>query len=148
MKTALGTREWWERLSNEPSMLAAEVCSINIANLDVALQKHPALRAWVNAAHESARIAEERALWDVTRAKAMAMLEARETADASGKSKTVQVLDAEVNVNENVVAAMDRLLAAQEKRGALRAMTSALEDRKDMLIQISSNRRKEQTENR
>ena len=38
---------------------------------------------------------------------------------------------------------MGALLDQQEKRGALRAMSDALEDRKDMLIQIAAKQRKE-----
>lgn len=147
MAVELGSEEFWRRLAVEPTRLAAEVCFVDVTNLDATLQKHPSLRAWINAAYESARIEEERARWDVTRARALQMLAAKSALDEhTGKYKSVVVLEAEVDGSERVKETMDTLLAAQEKRGALRAMAQALEDRKDMLIQISAKQRQEMRE--
>lgn len=142
----LGTKEFWDRLRNDPALLASEVCTIDIANLDQTLQIQPALRAWVNATYEVARIAEERLKWEVTKAKAVAHLKVRREVDPTTKkviSKTVGQLGAEVDLDENVQHAIAALLEQQETRAALRAMTDALEDRKDMLIQIAAKQRKE-----
>ena len=142
--TELGSVEFWERVENDPERLAMEVCKVDLVNLEQMLQKHPSTRAWVNAAHEVARIDEERARWHVTKARAEALLAAKSVPDPhTGKPKTVNVLDAEVECVESVRAATEELLAAQEKRGALRAMADALEDRKDMLIQIAAKQRQE-----
>lgn len=62
----LGSAEFWQRLASEPNRLAAEICFVDVVNLDETLQKHASLRAWVNASHETARIQEERARWEVT----------------------------------------------------------------------------------
>lgn len=142
----LGSLEFWEQLAKNPTTLAATVCTIDVVNLNETLQRHPALRAWVNAAHEAARIAEARAEWEVTKARARALLVLRNLTDANGSKKTVQVLEAEVEDHEQVQGATQRWLDAQEKRGALRAMADALEDRKDMLIQIAAKQRQEQRE--
>ena len=140
----LGDEAFWASLTNDPARLAAEVCSIDLVNMEETLQKHASLRAWVNGAHEVARIAEERAKWDETRMRATVLLEAKRELDANtGKHKTVAVLEAEVIINQRVVDAMTVLFTQQEKRGALRAMSNALEDRKDMLIQIAAKQRKE-----
>lgn len=143
--TPLGSKEWWDRFSIEPQKLAAEVCMVDVVNLDLTLQGHPSLRAWVNAVHEGARIEEEQAKWRVTKARALAFLKGKGSPDPdTGKGKTVDTLNAEADSDESVVQAQEELFAIQKKRGSLRAMADALEDRKDMLIQIAAKRRKEQ----
>lgn len=140
----LGSIQFWQALDTDPNGLAAQVCGIDLVDLDGTLQRHPALRAWLNAAHETAKMAEERAEWELTCERARALLEAKSTLDPhTGKSKTVDVLKAETEVNEKVGAAQASVWAAQKKRGALRAMTSALEDRVHMLVQLSANQRAE-----
>jgi hypothetical protein len=140
----LGSEEFWQQLGTNPARLAAAVCFVDVIRLEETLQRHPSLRAWVNATHEVARLAESRAEWELNKARAVALLESRAQADAqTGKAKTVDVLRAESEVAPAVVAAQQELFAAQEKRGALRAMADALEDRKDMLIQLSARQRQE-----
>lgn len=142
--TELGSPEFWARLKTEPEALAAAICSVDVQNLDLTLQQHAGLRAWVNAAHEVARIAEERAQWEVTKTRAGMLLAAKAEKDShTGKDKTVAVLNAEVDVNGAVVTAEGVYLDAQEKRGVLRAMSNALEDRLQMLIQLSAKQRQE-----
>lgn len=143
-KTELGSAEFWERLTDDPAKLAAEVCLIDVAKLDDMLQRHPSLRAWINAAHEVARIGEERAKWELTKTKARVYLASKSEKDGhTGKAKTVGVIDAEVDSNEEVQKATAALLDSSQKRAALRAMADGLEDRKDMLIQIAAKRRLE-----
>jgi hypothetical protein len=137
--TSLGSPDFWKRLADEPARLAAEVCFIDVANLEQTLYKHAALYAWVCASHEVARIAEERLRWEVTKARARALMRARETEER----KTVQSIAAEVELDETVQETTEDLLSAQDKRGALRAMVDALEHRKDMLLQISAKQRQE-----
>lgn len=140
----LGSVEFWDKLAADPAHLASAVCMIDITDLDLTLQFHAALHAWINAAHEVARVEEERTRWNLTRERALALLHARSGLDqTTGKAKTVDVLAAEADVAPAVQQANEELLAAMEKRGALRAMASALEDRKDMLIQIAAKRRAE-----
>lgn len=144
MTTELGSDAFWDRLDADPARLAAEVCAVDLVRLDETLQRHPALRAWVNAAHEAARIAEERAKWELTKARASALVRARAELDpVSKKAKAVAVLEAETELDAAVMELTAALLAAQERRGALRAMADALEDRKDMLIQIAAKARQE-----
>ncbi len=140
----LGDATFWASLQEDPAKLAAEVCSIDLVNMEETLQRHASLRAWVNAAHEVARIAEEKAKWELTRTEAEVLLERkRELDEQTGKWKTIAALEAEVRVSLRVGTATEDLFEQQEKRGALRAMSSALEDRKDMLIQLAAKRRKE-----
>lgn len=140
----LGDKEFWDRLSLEPEKLAAEICSVDVVNLEQTLQQQSALRAWVNAAHESARIQENKAEWELTKWRARAMLTAKETKDPhTEKAKIADVLKAEVETHIEVVRCTEELFAAQEKRGVLRAMSGALEDRLQMLIQLSAKQRQE-----
>jgi hypothetical protein len=120
------------------------VCAIDLVDLEATLYKHPGLRAWANAAHEVARVAEERAKWRVTTLRARKMLEAKTTPD--GKSKTVSLLAAEVDTDPEVQAAETAWYDSMDERGALRAIASALEDRLQMLIQIAAKRRQETRE--
>jgi hypothetical protein len=139
----LGDTAFWNRLQENPAELAAEVCKIDIAHLDETLQKHAALRAWVSAAYETARIGEARLEWEDVKTRARLMLEVPRMDPQTGKPKTMTVINAEVELVPVVMDVMERLLAQQEVRGALHAMTRALEDRKDMLIQIAAKQRKE-----
>lgn len=132
--TDLGSNEFWERIQREPARLAAEVCFVDVVNLVETLQKHPGLRAWVNAQHEVARIEEERAKWELTKARARALLDAKGTVDER---------KAAAEIAPAVIAAQEALFGTQEKRGALRAMADALEDRLQMLIQIAAKQRQE-----
>lgn len=140
----LGSQDFWDRLEHDPSRLAAEICSIDVVNLDLTLQQQAALRAWVNAQHEAARIREAECEWEVTKARARALLKAREIIDPfTGKSKIADVLKAEVELDALVMKWEKFLSALQVKRGVLRAMSGALEDRLQMLIQISAKQRAE-----
>jgi len=141
----LGSAEFWDRLKQSPEALAAIVCMIDMEDLDRTLQRHASLVAWINAAFERARIEEEQLRWEVTKARASALLLAREVPDKiTGKPKTVDVLNAEAEVSLELAAANNKLVESLWKRGALKAMCKALEDRKDMLVQISAKRRQEQ----
>ena len=138
----LGTEEFWARIRTDPAQLAAEVCSINIAKLDETLERHASLRAWVNAAFEVARINEARAKWEQTKAQARATI----TIKQSKPSATVQMVEAERDLDPAIENATEHLFTQQEIRGGLHAMVSALEDRRDMLIQIAAKQRKEMQE--
>lgn len=140
----LGSPEWWEQLTEYPALMATQVCEIDMSDFEGMLERHASLHAWVNATHEAARVEEDRAQWEVTREQAMQTLHFKGVPDATtGKLPTVEVLKAEVNASEQVKAAMEKLFDAQQKRGALRAMADALEDRLQMLIQLSALRRRE-----
>lgn len=143
----LGSREFWQQLKDSPEALAAEVCSIDTSDLEQTMKHHPALVAWVVAAYEAARIGEEKAKWILTRTKATALLDAKKDKDPqSGKSKTVAVLESEVEDDDRVQKAQMDLLDAQQIRGSLKAMADTMRDRRDMLVQISAKQRDEQRE--
>ncbi len=140
----LGTIDFWDQLIKNPAKLAREVCTIDVISLDKTLQEHPALRAWINASFEAARIEEEKGKWDVTKTRAMVLYAAsRENDEKTGKTKTLAVLEAEVDCNPKVQAAVEKLHHLQEVRGSLKAMADALSDRKDMLVQIAAKQRRE-----
>lgn len=141
----LGSPQFWDALKTNPEQLAVTVCSINAADLDRTLQEHPALVAWVVAAHESAKIVEARARWELTKAEAIVTLRAKAQDDPdTEKPKTIQVLRAEVDASPEVGEATDHLFTTQERTAALRAMVEALRDRRDMLVQLAAKQRDEQ----
>lgn len=144
LELELGSPEFWKRLADDPRAVAAQVCSIDLVNIEQTMQHHSALRAWLNAAHESARIDEMSAEFEQTRARARAMIKAQESLSAvTGKAKTVDVLKAEVELAPEVIDADKAYVAARERTGALKAMSSAGEDRLQMLIQLASRQRAE-----
>lgn len=146
-QTELGSKEFWQRLREDPKALAVEVCTVSLVDLDKTLYEHSGLRAWVNTAYENARTAKAQAEWKVTKTRASVLLNAKATLDAqTNKPKTVDAVKAEVDNDPTVDAAENELLQADEKCGSLKAMANALEDRLQMLIQISANRRKERDE--
>lgn len=143
----LGSDAFWRQLESNPMNLAREVAEIDLIDLETTLQQHPALRAWVNAAYETARIEEERAKWELGKVKADILLRAKAESDPdTGKAKTVGVIDAEVNADPSVQEFEDALMAVSQKRGVLQAISRALEDRKDMLIQIAAKHRQESSD--
>lgn len=145
----LGSPGFWNQLRDDPRALATAVCSVSVVDLEQTMAQHSALRAWVNSAHEGARIEEARKELEDTRARARALLAAKSTLDAmTNKAKIADVLKAEVELDPAVVATADALLDAQQSRGALRAMADALEDRLQMLIQLSARQREELRDNR
>lgn len=140
----LGSKVFWERLASDPKKLAAEVCMVDTVDLEKTLQRQSSLHAWVNAAHESARIELERMKWEETKARARALLIAKESKDPNTeKAKIAEVLKAEVEIDPAVIAATEAVFTADRNRGGLRAMSSALEDRLQMLIQLSAKQRQE-----
>lgn len=141
----LGSAEFWDALATEPEKLAAAVCFVDVVKLDETLQHHAALHAWIAAAHEIARIEEEKAKWEATRTHAEQLLLAREEPDPiTQKAKTVDVIKAQADDSKALQEAMTAQFAAGRKRAVLRAMDKALEDRKDMLVQLSARQRREQ----
>lgn len=140
----LGTSEFWQHLKDDPAGLARQLCTIDMVNLDRTLEQHPALRAWINAAYEVARVEEEKCKWTLTKAEAIAtLLFAKEKDPLTKKAKLATIIKAEVSNDLEVKRAMNKLHAQMEIRGALKAVVDALADRKDMLVQISANQRKE-----
>lgn len=140
----MGSPAFWQRLANDPRLLAAQVCSIDAVNIELTCQQHAALRAWVNAAYEVARTEEMKAEFEQTRARARALLEAQKTLSAAtGKPKTVDVMKAEMELTAEVIAADDAYLVAREKVAALKAMSNAGEDRLQMLVQLAARQRQE-----
>lgn len=143
--TELGSVAFWNLLKLQPESLARSICTINLNNLEQELEQHPAIRAWVTAAYETARIKEEQAKWELTKIRSRTLLNAKEEKDSiSGKAKTIQQLDAEVDIHQEVIDATTKYYEASTISGVLKAMTKGLEDRKDMLIQLAVRQREEQ----
>lgn len=136
----LGSTEFWHRLREDPSRLCYEICLIDLTRLDITLAQHPALVAWVNAQHETARINEARAKLEVTKERARAVLRAR-AARAEGDPQSVVAANAKLDTE---VEEKERLwLAWQTQRGVLKALMEALDDRESLLVQLSVRNRGE-----
>lgn len=143
---AIGDDAWWERLAEDPKRMAAEVCHIDVVNLDKTLRQHASKRAWFNAAHETARIEEAQAEFEVVKARARAVLRSKEGQAPGlkrGQGKSVEIIKAEAETDAEYITAMEIYLDARRRRAALKAISEALEDRLQMLMQISANQRKE-----
>lgn len=136
--------EFWHRLKEEPRAVAAEVCFVNMKDLDGTMQRHAALHAWIGTAFENARVEEEETKWELEKAQGRALLAAKKTKDPdTNRAKTAGVLKAEVVLDEAVQTAQRAVFAASRKFGALKSMERSLNGRKDLLIEIARRQRHE-----
>ena len=94
VRPELGSDEFWAQLSTTPEHLAAAICMVDVANLDQTLERHPPLRAWVNAAVVMAKIELDRAKWEETKARARAMLRVKEVDDSTPDKKKAAPVEA------------------------------------------------------
>lgn len=147
MSIELGSKQFWTELDRDPNQLASSVLSVDATRMSETLQQHPSLRAWLISAYETAAIETEQAETRLTKAKARALLKAKEEDDPhTEKPKTVPVLTAEVETNPEVLKAEDEYFIAKKKKAGLAAMSKAGEDRLQVLIQLSANERAERKE--
>lgn len=142
--TELGSADFWNRLATDPKQLAMEVCTIDLNDLERTMYQHAGLRAWIGTVCENARVEKSKAEWRLEKAQASAFLTAKGANDPqTNKPKNVDTCKAEALLSPEVEAAQQALFGADEKYGALKAMVSALEERKDMIVQIAAKRRQE-----
>lgn len=127
----------FERLEQDPGPYVAEVCALNLMNIDETLERHPALYAYAVAGYEGARIDEARAKFTMERARSQAFGELVKE-NAIGTAKELVPNDPAVQ------RATEAWLEAKRMVAGLRALTAGLEHRRDMLIQISSRQKREQ----
>lgn len=143
VKDLLGTKQFWKRLQEDPGDLNRELCSIHLEELDETLQTHASLRAWVNSAFELAVVEEAILKWEEKKLRAKELLNVDKTDPTTQKVKTIATMEAEVELTGSVRQATANVFAQQRVTGGLRALMKALDDRKDMLVQISAKQRKE-----
>jgi hypothetical protein len=138
----LGSPQFWDELEANPQRLAALVCAIRLDRLEQALQTQASVRAWINAVFERVKIEESEAEWEVTKARARALIAARSEKE-DGKPPIAEIIKARAEIDPDVVAATKVWFDAQKKRGALKGLVTGLEDRVQMLQQLSANNRAE-----
>lgn len=117
----------------------ANYCRIDLANLDTALARHPALYAYTVAAYELSKVQEARKKWEVEEAKAFTY----QALQAVDQKTSVSSADKKIPNSANVKAAMESLFSIQGVVARLKALSAGLEHRRDMLVQISAKQRQE-----
>lgn len=117
----------------------AKYCRIDLAALDTALERHPALFGYSVACHEMAKVRESQAKWDLEVALAQAFeivtnQDAKLTATAADrKIKMVPIVQGAAKAHRDAMVVCSRL----------KGLVNGLEHRRDMLVQIASKQRKE-----
>lgn len=134
-------RTWidFKALASAPEVTVAELCRIDLADLISTMELHPSLYGYAAASYESAKVAEVQAAAEVDRLKAQVFLDLA-TADPS---LAVNRLDRLTETDPKYQGAVTKHHQAKRDAGALRALVTALEHRRDMIIQIASRQKRE-----
>ena len=122
-----------------------DIVKINEAILTEEFIKQPSLYAWFATLMEfaSAEMDTEKMNLDILSANLDS--EKRVSLLAEGKKATESMVASAIEVDAKHIQAKKNLIEASRKYGVLRAIVRALEQRKDMLIQIGSTKRQEMT---
>lgn len=115
----------------------AEYCRIDLANLDIALERHPSLYAYTSACFEMAKVAEARAKWDLetTIANTFSIVMNKDSKmTATAAEKVVKTYPA---VTQAAATHHEKMLITARMKG----LANGLEHRRDMLVQISARQR-------
>ncbi len=128
----------FDLLAQDPAREAARVCTINVANLDQAIERHPALFAYVHSHWSIAKAAEEAAKWKYEQAVGDAFSAARLSGEALGAAKIMSTQA--IPVQELKMA----LLACSRFTRQLDSVVRGMEHRRDMLVQLSARDRQTQ----
>lgn len=126
-------------LSKEPAKYAAQVCGINLNDIQSTMGMHPALVAYVVACYEIARVKSARAEENVKRVRGRAYAEILEREPKRAAAK----IESEVDGRPDVIAATDEWLAKTEHVAHLKALVTGLDHRLSMLVQIASRQKQE-----
>jgi len=120
-----------------------DVVKINEAALTDEFTKQPSVYAWFAALSEIAAAQVERIKFDlsVTRAKLDSIKRAELAAE--GKKITESMVEAAIITDGKIMALTEELIDGGRQLGILKAIVRALDQRKDMLIQLGSTKRQE-----
>lgn len=137
-------------LREAPADEIVRVVSINVGDIQATMAKQPALFGYVSALSEGAGIEAQKCKREVERAKAdvdvaiSAYFKANTGNPVGRLEKEVDDVDTVKAARAVLYAAQDRLDAANAKHSYLVALTKSLEQRRDMLVQISAGQNREQ----
>lgn len=119
-----------------------EVLNINEAALSEEFVKQPSLFAWFAALAEIANAEVESKKMAVSLLRANLDAEKRTELSTSGKI-TESMVDSAITKDKRFQVASEELIESGRQFGILKAMVRALEQRKDMLIQLGGMKRQE-----
>lgn len=134
--------EWedtYNKIEENPEVTLAAICHINLADLETTLQQHPSLYAYFSARLETAKIHEKRAKARLDELKAVKFNQVvREDSRLA-----VEKIKMQVDTDPEVQKAQEEYLGVERTYSTLQSLVKSLEHRRDMLIQLSSNKRSE-----
>lgn len=120
-----------------------DIVKINEATLTDEFTRQPSVYAWFATLAEIAAAQVEKTKFDlsVTRAK----LDSIKRADLAneGKKVTESMVEAAITTDVKIMALTEELIDGGRQLGILKALVRALDQRKDMLIQLGSTKRQE-----
>lgn len=126
-----------DALRDNPAFEVARICQIDTRDLDRALMTQAGLAAYAYSLHESARAAEQEAKYAYERAKAEEFSRLRDGGAAIGQANE------QAELGEAVSAARQAAMAKEATTRQYYALVRGLEQRRDMLIQLSARQRQE-----
>lgn len=132
------TRIDWERLQEEDEEYIRELTAVDPTNLQAAMENQPWLYYLASRAYEKARSRREKAEGRVEFVEAEEFNRYREANDFA-----IDHCNAKVDQSSRVQKARQRARRARADERLKRALRNALEQRKDMIVQMSAMQRTE-----
>lgn len=127
-----------QQLFAKPAEVIADLVTIDINNLEEDMVNHPRLVAWATVTYENTRALAEAAKWDVEYMTSQAYHELFAKEGMSiGKAEKLVGSDIKVTNQQKKHQALRRQVVV------LRALVTALDHRKDMIVQIAARQRQE-----
>jgi len=128
-----------EQLFREPLTVIPSLVTIDIVNLENVMINHARLVAWAVIVYEEAKSLEASAKWDLDymRSKAQAALFQNDPKLAMGKAEAMATSDISVSTQAR------KYQELQRKTSILKSLVSALEHRRDMIVQLAARQRQE-----
>ena len=120
-----------------------DIVKINEAILTDEFIKQPSLYAWFATLLEYASAEMETQKMNLSILRANLDAEKRTVLVNEGKKATESMVESAIEVDERAIQAQKNLIESSRQYGILRAIVRALEQRKDMLIQVGSMKRQE-----
>ena len=135
--------ETYNSLENKYLQIAEEYLEISEENMDEALQNHTSLYAFFGAVLAHAKKTYNKADISFEYAEAEAKEERRESFSSKGKKSTEGALSAYVLTLPHLRDLRSEVLESQHKYNLAKNIITSLDHQKDMLVQMSANKRAE-----
>lgn len=136
-------RKTYEGIEDQYLEITKQYLRVDESNIDQALLKHTGVYAFFGAVLAYAKQREDAAFADLERSEAAIRESKRSESTDDGKKITDKTLDAYVKTIPEIQQKQDYCRECSYKYNLAKNIISALDHQKDMLVQISANKRAE-----